>query len=146
MDMVNSDIGCTLVVRETQPRMGAGKITFHLALETARHEPLTILGDLVHNETVLTELREKGIRFSQSAAEIATQTGGRAFAAALTSDLPSVAARIAVELRNQYVLGYYPQNQTRNGEYRKVEVKIAQPKGVSQLKGHWRLGYYAPSQ
>ena len=45
-----------------------------LALETARHEPLTILGDLVHNETVLTELREKGIRFGQSAAEIATQT------------------------------------------------------------------------
>ena len=36
MDMVNSDIGCTLGVRETQPRMGAGKITFHLALETAR--------------------------------------------------------------------------------------------------------------
>src|SRR3984957_13143327 len=61
--------------------------------------------------------------------EIANQTGGRAFAAAVTSDLPAVAARIAVELRNQYVLGYYPQNQTRNGEYRKVEVKIAQPKG-----------------
>jgi Ca-activated chloride channel family protein len=78
--------------------------------------------------------------------EIATQTGGRAFAAALTGDLPSVAARIAVELRNQYVLGYYPKNQTRDGEYRHVEVKVAQPKGVSPLKAHWRLGYYAPTQ
>jgi VWFA-related protein len=78
--------------------------------------------------------------------EIATQTGGRAFAAAVTSDLPSVAARIAVELRNQYVLGYYPKNQTRDGKYRKVEVKLAQPPGVSPLKAHWRLGYYAPSQ
>ena len=78
--------------------------------------------------------------------EIATQTGGRAFAAALTSDLPSVAARIAVELRNQYVLGYYPKNQARDGEYRKVEVKVAQPKGVSALKAHWRLGYYAATQ
>jgi 4-hydroxy-3-methylbut-2-enyl diphosphate reductase len=45
-----------------------------LALETARHEPLTILGDLVHNETVLAELRASGIRFGQSAAEVATQT------------------------------------------------------------------------
>ncbi len=78
--------------------------------------------------------------------EIATQTGGRAFAAALTSDLPSVAARIAVELRNQYVVGYYPKNETADGKYRKVEVKLAQPPGVSALKAHWRLGYYAPSQ
>jgi 4-hydroxy-3-methylbut-2-enyl diphosphate reductase len=36
-----------------------------LALKTARREPLTILGDLVHNETVLTELRANGIRFEQ---------------------------------------------------------------------------------
>jgi Ca-activated chloride channel family protein len=49
-------------------------------------------------------------------------------------------------LRNQYVLGYYPKNQSRDGEYRKVEVKVTQPKGVSQLKAHWRLGYYAPTQ
>jgi VWFA-related protein len=78
--------------------------------------------------------------------EIATQTGGRAFAAALTGDLPSVAARIAIELRNQYVLGYYPKNQTEDGKYRHVEVKLAQPPGVSPLKAHWRLGYYAPTQ
>lgn len=78
--------------------------------------------------------------------EIATQTGGRAFSAALTSDLPSVAARIAVELRNQYVLGYYPKNQARDGKYRKVEVKLSPPQGVPALKAHWRLGYYAPSQ
>jgi len=82
----------------------------------------------------------------QLLSEITTQTGGRAFSAALTSDLPSVAARIAVELRNQYVIGYYPKNQGRDGKYRKVEVKLAQPKGVSPLKAHWRLGYYAPTQ
>ena len=78
--------------------------------------------------------------------EIATQTGGRAFAAALTSDLPSVAARIAVELRNQYMVGYYPKNEATDGKYRQVEVKLAQPPGVSPLKAHWRLGYYAPMQ
>jgi 4-hydroxy-3-methylbut-2-enyl diphosphate reductase len=45
-----------------------------LALETAQHETLTILGDLVHNETVLAELRTKGIRMEQQPAGIGTRT------------------------------------------------------------------------
>jgi 4-hydroxy-3-methylbut-2-enyl diphosphate reductase len=45
-----------------------------LALENARREPLTILGDLVHNETVLEGLRAEGIRIEQKPAAIATQT------------------------------------------------------------------------
>jgi len=77
--------------------------------------------------------------------EIATQTGGRAFAAAVAGDLPSVAARVAIELRNQYVLGYYPTNHARDGKYHNVEVKVPQPAGMPSLKAHWRQGYYAPS-
>ena len=73
-----------------------------------------------------------------------SQTGGRAFAASVSSDLPSVAARIAIELRNQYVLGYYPRDQVKDGKYHTVEVKITQPPGVPPLKMHWRQGYYAP--
>jgi len=45
-----------------------------LAMETSLREPLTILGDLVHNETVLEELRAKGIRIEQKPASIGTQT------------------------------------------------------------------------
>ena len=45
-----------------------------LALATARHEPLTILGDLVHNETVLEKLRAEGIRIGQKPADIGTRT------------------------------------------------------------------------
>ena len=37
-------------------------------------EPLTILGDLVHNETVLAELRAKGIRIEQQSAKVGTRT------------------------------------------------------------------------
>jgi len=44
-----------------------------LALETARRGPLTILGDLVHNETVVAELRAKGIRVAQQPADVNTQ-------------------------------------------------------------------------
>jgi len=45
-----------------------------LALETAKREPLTILGDLVHNETVLAELQARGVGIEQSTATIPTQT------------------------------------------------------------------------
>jgi 4-hydroxy-3-methylbut-2-en-1-yl diphosphate reductase len=44
-----------------------------LALEQARSQPLTILGDLVHNETVVAELRSLGIKIAQQAATIETQ-------------------------------------------------------------------------
>jgi 4-hydroxy-3-methylbut-2-enyl diphosphate reductase len=45
-----------------------------LALETVQHEPLTILGDLVHNETVLADLRAQGIRIGQQPADVGTRT------------------------------------------------------------------------
>jgi len=45
-----------------------------LALDAARQEPLTILGDLVHNETVLAELRVRGIRIEQQPDNVRTNT------------------------------------------------------------------------
>ncbi len=78
--------------------------------------------------------------------EISEQTGGRAFAASEARDLPGIATRIGIELRNQYVLAYYPTNQDRDGKYRKIEVKLDQPKGLPPLKARWRLGYYAPTE
>lgn len=45
-----------------------------LAKATAERTPLTILGDLVHNETVLDELRVRGIRIEGDVEAIETQT------------------------------------------------------------------------
>jgi 4-hydroxy-3-methylbut-2-enyl diphosphate reductase len=45
-----------------------------LALKQAKAEPLTILGDLVHNENVLARLRAQGIRIAQQPADVGTQT------------------------------------------------------------------------
>src|SRR5437868_1012163 len=43
------------------------------ALEQSQHQPLSILGDLVHNETVLAELRARGIKIAQAAQGVETQ-------------------------------------------------------------------------
>jgi len=78
--------------------------------------------------------------------QISDQTGGRAFSVESLNDLPDVAAKIGAELRHQYVLGYTPTNRERDGKYRKVQVKVVQPRGMLQLRASWRLGYYAPAQ
>jgi VWFA-related protein len=78
--------------------------------------------------------------------EIATQTGGRLFEVRKLKQLPDITAKISGWLRNQYVLGYAPDNSQRNGEYRRVEVKVTKPKGFPRLHAFWRLGYYAPTE
>jgi VWFA-related protein len=78
--------------------------------------------------------------------EMAEQTGGRHFPVDNLNELPDVAAKISIELHNQYVLGYAPKNQEKDGKYRRVQVKLAQPRGLPPLRAFWRLGYYAPTQ
>ena len=78
--------------------------------------------------------------------EITEQTGGRHFAVDNLAELPDVAAKIGIELRNEYVLGYSPKNITRDGKYRRVQVKLVKTTGLPQLKAVFRTGYYAPTQ
>jgi Ca-activated chloride channel family protein len=79
-------------------------------------------------------------------AEMAEQTGGRHFAVENLAELPDVAAKIGIELRNQYLLGYSPKNATRDGKYRRVQVKLVKTTGLPQLRAMFRTGYYAPTQ
>ncbi len=78
--------------------------------------------------------------------ELADQTGGREYAVENVAELPDIAAKIGVELRNEYILGYTPKNRERDGKYRRVQVKLNQPRGLPPLKAYFRLGYYAPTQ
>lgn len=78
--------------------------------------------------------------------ELAEQTGGREYAVENVAELPDIASKIGVELRNEYILGYTPKNRERDGKYRRVQVKLNQPRGLPPLKAYFRLGYYAPAQ
>jgi Ca-activated chloride channel homolog len=78
--------------------------------------------------------------------ELAEQTGGREYAVENVAELPDIAAKIGIELRNEYILGYTPRNRERDGKYRRVQVKLNQPRGLPPLRAYFRLGYYAPTQ
>ncbi len=57
--------------------------------------------------------------------EIAAETGGRHFPVRNLNELPDICARIADELRTQYVIGYAPSGAARDGKYRRVRVTIS---------------------
>ncbi|HTR36200.1 MAG TPA: VWA domain-containing protein [Bryobacteraceae bacterium] len=78
--------------------------------------------------------------------EVAELTGGRSYNVENLNELADIAAKIGIELRNQYVLYFTSSNQTRDGKYRHVNVKLVQPRGLPPLKAFFRLGYYAPSE
>jgi len=82
----------------------------------------------------------------QLLSDITELTGGRAFTIDNPNDLGDVATKIGVELRNQYVLGYRPTKNARDGKWRKIKVKLLPPKGLPPLRVYARTGYYAPQE
>jgi Ca-activated chloride channel family protein len=72
-------------------------------------------------------------------------SGGRHFEVGL-GDMVDVAAKIGIELRNTYLLGYSPTNAARDGKYRSIVVKVNPPRGMPKLTASWRKGYFEPTQ
>jgi Ca-activated chloride channel homolog len=77
--------------------------------------------------------------------EVTEMTGGRVFAVENLNDLPDIASKIGMELRNQYVLGYRPSNKIHDARWRKIKIKLRAPKGLPPLNVYSKTGYYAPS-
>lgn len=71
-------------------------------------------------------------------------TGGRMFVVQNLSELPDIATKISMELRNQYVLGYIPSNRSNDGKWRKIKVRLRPPRGLPPLTVYARAGYYGP--
>jgi len=78
--------------------------------------------------------------------EICEMTGGRLFRISEMGDMGDIATRISAELRNEYVIGYRPSEVKKDGNWRKLKVRLLPPPGLPALDVHYRQGYYAPSQ
>jgi Ca-activated chloride channel family protein len=78
--------------------------------------------------------------------DICAETGGRLFRVDDIAEMGDIAEKISAELRNEYVLGYKPDDERKDGKWRKVKVKLVPPPGLPQLTVHARTGYYAPLQ
>lgn len=77
--------------------------------------------------------------------ELAEMSGGRVFPVQNLGELPDIATKISMELRNQYVLGYRPSNRAKDGKWRKIKIVLRPPRGLPPLTDYYKRGYYAPS-
>jgi VWFA-related protein len=69
--------------------------------------------------------------------DISHLTGGRA---AVYRDIGDALKTVDETSRVQYLLGYYPSDESWNGAYRRINVKVSRP---GNLKVSFRRGYYA---
>jgi Ca-activated chloride channel family protein len=75
--------------------------------------------------------------------EISRMTGGRSFFpnAYNEPELVEICTRIALELRHQYSVGFYPSDYTSDAKWHKLAVKINPPKGLGRLSLSYKDGY-----
>ena len=85
-------------------------------------------------------LNEISLKGQQDLVSLANETGGTAFVSDRASDLDEIFARIATELRAQYLVSYYSSNPRLDGKFRHIVVSI--PKRPD-LRVRARQGYYA---
>jgi Ca-activated chloride channel family protein len=75
--------------------------------------------------------------------DLVETSGGRAFFPSSVNQLEDICTRIAIELKNQYLLGYRSTNEVKDGSWRQIRVEIKAPKGLPPLSVRARAGYYA---
>lgn len=71
------------------------------------------------------------------------ETGGRAYFPHGPDDLRDDFRQIESELRSQYLVAYSPSNTSRDGSFRRIEVRLADRPDVRIVH---RRGYYAPTE
>jgi Ca-activated chloride channel family protein len=76
--------------------------------------------------------------------EITEATGGRTITPDNIADLPEVARRISLELRNRYVLGYRPSHAPAAPNWRNIKVQVKPSASAAPVQVHYRKGYLSP--
>ncbi len=75
--------------------------------------------------------------------ELAAQTGGIVFQPKQASDLDIAFKQIAADLAQQYILSYYPTDDTRDGRFRTIALNVP---SRPNLRVRTRKGYYTPKK
>jgi Ca-activated chloride channel family protein len=78
--------------------------------------------------------------------QIAGWTGGRAYFPMDGNEVGDIYTRMALLLRHQYVIGFYPTNTTTQAKWHEVKLRIQAPKGLGRLSLSYKKGYQSFNQ
>ena len=73
--------------------------------------------------------------------QLSQETGGRVFFARTATELSGIYEQISEELSSQYMLGYQSRNPKRDGNWRRIVVRVTEPGATARTK----QGYYGPA-
>ena len=113
-------------------------VEFEEVLELAKRSNTVIYSIGLRSDEVRTR---RGFREADFVLrQLAQETGGRHFFPDAVDELPEIYQRISDELSSQYTLGYASKNPVRDGQWRRIVVRIDRPDVAARTK----QGYYAP--
>ncbi|MDH3492808.1 MAG: VWA domain-containing protein [Acidobacteriota bacterium] len=72
--------------------------------------------------------------------DLAKQTGGAVYSPIDEEELDTAFAQISAELSSQYILGYYPEDEDRDGRFRRIDLTVNSER---RLTVRARSGYFA---
>lgn len=122
----------------------ASEKTFEDTIKAAEESNATIYAIGVYSQDDLEHDKKMVRRSKKVLSQLAEATGGEAFYPDNLAQVTPICEQVAREIRNQYTLGYYPANTTRDGTFRPVQVKVIPPNGRGKLSVRTRTGYFAP--
>jgi VWFA-related protein len=140
-DQLATEAGRKAVVIITDAEDEGSKVSIKDAIEAAQRAD-AVIHVLLLADTGGFFARSMGYGGASAAQQMASDTGGRVIDVHNEKSLETAFDQISEELRSQYVLGYYPSNEKRDGTFRKIKVETTQP----DTKILARKGYYAPNR
>src|SRR5262249_53897089 len=76
--------------------------------------------------------------------KLAAESGGRSYRVQKLDELQQLAVAASADAHSEYVLGFTPGEQVRDGKYHAVKVEVVRAANEPRLQVSWRHGYYAP--
>ncbi len=122
----------------------ASRMSFEDTIKAAEESNATIYTIGVFSEDDLKNDKRMVRHSKKVLTELAEATGGEAYFPANLEEVTPICEQVAHEIRNQYTIGYYPTNSTKDGTFRSVQVRVFPPRGIGKVMVRTRTGYYAP--
>ena len=115
------------------PEMPGGLPRVRIEVGPSKGPPVTVTDEFGRRQTLDTQPKDEiSVTLDKLYGEaetylqaLTTRTAGTIFSAETFAATRSAFAKIAEELRHQYLLGYYPSQEKSDGKYHKIKVEVA---------------------
>ena len=140
-ELLKNEIGRKVVILLTDGEDEGSKVKLDTALTAAQQSDIIIYSIDISDRIFYSRI---GMGYSGESVlkKLSEETGGRVIKVGKPGETAEAFQQIADELRTQYLLGYTPSNNARDGTFRKIRVQARN----GDYKVQARRGYYAPSE